>query len=438
MAEDIQTNPIPISPNPPKEINPLDSAQAGTVPETSSIVENIVATETGEKDARILELAPTIDTTLLKGLKPPKSVLLEFLKIFFAVLLFLSFASVIFFTSQMGNTFSFIESVYKYPNITRDISIQNTEVLTLQTDLNLLKLFKANSYLNQLSYYTDSYINNFQNANSMTTEESARITANESLAGIRNLLRESFMGARENLKENWSASILDLNLTDETVRENYYQTELENKLTQKASELATNKEKEAVKEYNNYLQAKLLIRNAEVKNLLMGTDFDALSDKDLYVFLKNINGKVINNMSTIQKIKDLRIRWSDVMNEIDLRTMKADKNYQNNTYDLTGGIRYTSYDFDKFGKKISIVGEIKKFDTKNFTLISDLLDNLNSSDFFGGAEMKSFSKSGSIEEGYTSSIKITLDLKDDIYLKFSEISLGENAEAKIEDILTTN
>ena len=84
--------------------------------------------------------------------------------------------------------------------------------------------------------------------------------------------------------------------------------------------------------------------------------------------------------------------------------------HSENYFDELGGIQYTSYDFDSSGPSISIVGETKRFDTTNFTMIVNLIDELNNSDLFENAEMHSFSKSGSLESGYTASVKLNLGL----------------------------
>ena len=99
------------------------------------------------------------------------------------------------------------------------------------------------------------------------------------------------------------------------------------------------------------------------------------------------------------------------MEEIDLRTIAVDQYYNQDNYDTIGGIRYTSYDFDSVDKSISIIGEIKRYDTVNFTMIANLIDELNASETFEDAEMRSFSKAGSLDDGYTSSVRLKLTLE---------------------------
>jgi len=62
---------------------------------------------------------------------------------------------------------------------------------------------------------------------------------------------------------------------------------------------------------------------------------------------------------------------------------------------------------------VTITGVTKRYDTNNFTMISNLIDQLNSSPYFSGVEMKSFTKSGSAEEGFTSTLRLNLYLQKD-------------------------
>ncbi|OGJ42215.1 hypothetical protein A3I58_01215 [Candidatus Peregrinibacteria bacterium RIFCSPLOWO2_02_FULL_39_10] len=147
--------------------------------------------------------------------------------------------------------------------------------------------------------------------------------------------------------------------------------------------------------------------------MFLSIDFTALSNQEIYDFIKNVNSVIINDLTIIQKIKEQRIKWSDMIDEIALRTMTIDRHYNQNFYDDLGGIRYTSYNFNSGSKTISISGETKKFDTMNFTMIVDLIDELNKSKFFKDAAVRSLSKAGSVKDGYTSSLQLSLTLEDE-------------------------
>ena len=408
--------------------NPLD-AKAGTASATpgtpatpeasadsaapSDMIDNIVSTETSEGDERILEEAPELDMSLMQEVEPTKSAFLLVLKIAFAILVVVSVASFLFFTSQLTNTFDFASSTFNIPNISKDLASSNAEITTLQTDLNFYRYLQIKAFLDEFSYYGDSYLQNYDVANSQTAASSAKKKANSRLKKLRDKLRVSFMAVKDQLVHNFTVPIVSKDFESDADFVTLFRDHLTTKLTQKSEELLATADSQAMRDQKNYKYTKNLVANSDIKTLVLATDFDALSDKHLYKLVKDVNAKVVNDMSIIQEIKDKRIKWSDIINEIYLRTVAVDTYYSGDFYDEIGGIRYTSYDFDISGPSIAITGETKRFDTNNFTMIANLIDELNRSKFFENAEMKSFAKSGSTESGYVASLRLNLDLQTD-------------------------
>ncbi len=404
MAGEVNTTGIELAPTVnPK--NPLDT-QNNSVSGGSNLISGIVTTETGTGEERILESAPEIDMTLLKDIAPPKSILLYGLKITFFTLAGLSVAAVLFFTSQLTSAFNLLTNQIGLPNALNQIESVNAEVTNLQTDLNFYRYLQIKGYLDQFSFYGDSFMQNFEVANSQTADEQEKEEAREEIEISKGYLKESFLEAKARLIIPFEAPVYS-----KEGDENIFQNKLTMKLQEKAAEAKAGKDEKALIEEKNYLHTVNLVGNSELNQIISTTDFDALSDQEIYDLIKKINGLVVNDLSIIQVLKDGRIRWSDLMNEIELRTIAVDKYYNEDSYELLGGIRYTSYDLDKETQSITIAGETKRIDTKTFTMIADLIDKLNASSFFEKAESKSFSKSGSLDKGYTASIKLTLGLQ---------------------------
>ncbi len=404
MAGEVNTTGIELAPTVNPQ-NPLDT-QNNSVSGGSNLISGIVTTETGTGEERILESAPEIDMTLLKDIAPPKSILLYGLKITFFTLAGLSVAAVLFFTSQLTSAFNLLTNQIGLPNALNQIESVNAEVTNLQTDLNFYRYLQIKGYLDQFSFYGDSFMQNFEVANSQTADEQEKEEAREEIEISKGYLKESFLEAKARLIIPFEAPVYS-----KEGDENIFQNKLTMKLQEKAAEAKAGKDEKALIEEKNYLHTVNLVGNSELNQIISTTDFDALSDQEIYDLIKKINGLVVNDLSIIQVLKDGRIRWSDLMNEIELRTIAVDKYYNEDSYELLGGIRYTSYDLDKETQSITIAGETKRIDTKTFTMIADLIDKLNASSFFEKAESKSFSKSGSLDKGYTASIKLTLGLQ---------------------------
>ncbi len=395
--------------------NPLDEQKVPKKDE-SGLIENIVSTETSEGEESILGEAPELDTSLLHEIEPPKSISLMLLKILFSILFFASVGSVLFFTSQLTPRFDFLASNLGIPSAVNNLSTANSEVVRLQTEVNLYRHLQIKSFLDKFSFYGDSFVRNYDIATSQTASRLEREEARQKLPEIRKNLATSFLEARRLIVRPIHVPIVDIQYPDDASLINLFRERLRATIMERMEALREDGDYESRKDYRNYQQTLNLVGNTEVRNVLRDTDFEALDDQELYVLVHRVNSLVVNDMSVIQEINSQRIRWSDIIDEIELRTMSVDAYYSRDFFDEVGGIRYTSFDFDAANRRISITGETRTISTTTFTMIADLIDELNSSSMFKNGEMRSFSKSGSLEDGYTGSIRLTLDLEEQLLL----------------------
>ncbi len=393
-------------------INPLDKTPDAPKQEGADLVKSIVKTETSTGEKAILEEAPEVDLSLIQDIAPTKSLPLLLLKTLFGILVVASAVSLLFFTSQLSNKLDFASSTFNIPNISQELTSGNSEITKLQTSYNFYKYLQLKAYLDEFSYYGDSYVKYYEIANSQTVNNADIREAAEYMTLLNDNLRDSFMNAKDIMVKSFTAPLFSEEIQDDTALFKVFVDELKKELTQKANEFSGSDDDQAKREFKNYTQTTNLAGNVALQNLIIQSDFDALSDTELYDLINKVNSLIVNDLSTIQTIKENRIKWSDIMNEIYLRTVAVDTYHSGSYFDELGGIRYTSYDLDSSGPSISIVGETKRFDTTNFTMIVNLIDELNSSDLFKNAEMRSFSKSGSAEDGYTASIKLNLGLDE--------------------------
>ena len=379
-------------------------------PQETNLLKGIVSTNT-EPEEDILEVAPEVDMSLLQDVEPPKSVLLMVLKALSVVILVLGAGSMLFFSSQLSDVLDPVTEKLNVINASGELELSNTEIIALQTDLNFYRYMRLKAHLDRFSYYGDSYLRNYGIYNSQTASAGDKNDAEEEMVVARDQLKTAFTEAQEIYRLSFVAPI-KLEEESELQKELLFQNELKEKLNAKAAELSGSADRDAKRAVRNYQQTAALVNKAQVKTLFLSTDFDELSDEELKEMVKKVNNLVVNDMSTIQKIKDQRIKWSDVMNEIELRTIAVDSYYSSgDLYEDVGGIRYNSYDFDSENRSIAISGETKLFNTLNFSLIVDLIDEINRSELFENAEMRSFTKTGSVVEGYKANLRLSLDLE---------------------------
>ncbi|MDA1060878.1 MAG: hypothetical protein O3B47_03735 [bacterium] len=398
--------------------------------DNAEMIKNIVSTETGEGAQK--NYVPDIDKSVLEEMQPPKSIALAIFRALFILIFLAGLASLAFFGSQFTDKLDFFNEKFGFSNVSKEIAASNAEIITLQTNLNLSKYLQAKAYLDKFSFDGDFYIQNYDIANSQTSSNTEKSQAVSNMAILKPGLKESFIAARGKLTESFTAPLVDTGKSkslksfffggdadqiDDSASSyeliGLYQTELQTGLNEKTAALANSADSAAKREFKNYSQISRLIGNSGLNGVLVQTDFDALTDEEIYNLIKKVNSLIVNDLSIIQTIKNARIKWSDIINEIDLRTTTVDRHYTENYYEDLGGVRYTSYDFDSEARNISIMGETKTIDTQNFTMIADLIDELNRSELFSNGEMHAFSKSGSLESGYTASIRLSLDLEEE-------------------------
>ena len=266
--------------------------------------------------------------------------------------------------------------------------------------------------MDKFSYDGDQYSLQYEIATSGTSSDQEKADAKTAMDQVRADLKPSFSDARDKISKSFTAPLIDINFATDSQLQSLYEDRLRTAIADKLKDLSSGKDDATKMDYRNFQQTLKLIGNTELKNALVQTDFDSLKDEDLYNLIKKVNSLIVNDMTSVQNIKSKRIKWSDIINEINLRTMAVDKNFNEKFYNSVGGIRYDSYDFDSSTGKISINGETKSLDPTNFTMIANLIDELNQSTIFMNAEMRSFSKSGSLDEGYLATLRLVLDLRN--------------------------
>lgn len=156
--------------------------------------------------------------------------------------------------------------------------------------------------------------------------------------------------------------------------------------------------------------AKVLMLSQDFKSYVSGLNAEEASDEDLekvYDDFSTINASVT---ALISNIKALRTDWTIYWDELETLTKTVDPLF--NT-EFTGNLRLTEVRFSS-ENVITVSGETLTDDTKNFTLVSDLIDAYEASDYFKNAEDRSFTKKDEeLEEDttYIGSFRITMELE---------------------------
>lgn len=388
---------------------------APVAPETETesynpLIESAIKAETENSETSILD-SSVIDQSLLEDIEPPKSLLLYILKGVFIIFLILGAGTYLFFASQLDTYLKFATDTLGLPAAMNELNSKNDELRSLQTDLNVYNLLEGKFYLDNFSFEGDKFARNYQIFSNKSVEEANRDAANAEMTKLREVLKTNLIGARDKLLGNFHITLVDPSVLDAAMYPSIFEGLLKDRIAAEILALEGKTTPEEMRDYKTFSQASKLIGNTTLNDLLRTTDIDALSDEQLVKFIVQLNGFTGNELSSMQKIKDAKMSWSAIINEIKNQTRIVDQYFSDGVYDDAGGIQYTNYDFDAATSKINISGSTKRYDSKNFSTISDLIVELNASPMFKGVEMKSFSKSGSSIEGYTATLRLTLELQ---------------------------
>lgn len=239
----------------------------------------------------------------------------------------------------------------------------------------------------------------------LTTRERKRIE--EELAQLKNTLIEYGRAARPLI------GLIAQAPKDETrdflisLREN-----LPKRVTEKAAAPP-----EVVREFQHIESTRAYLTKAPRFRAILNTfEGNDVGDETLAELAELINTTGKHPFAIVAQAKIGRLPWTKIIREIDRITQNVDPLYGRGALGDLGGIRYTGYTFDGITKKLSLSGKTKTVDSKNFTLVSNLIDAFEKSPLFRDVTMRSFSKTQDerTEEasGFVGNLDLTLFVQD--------------------------
>ncbi|MFA4814704.1 MAG: hypothetical protein WC924_00040 [Candidatus Gracilibacteria bacterium] len=152
--------------------------------------------------------------------------------------------------------------------------------------------------------------------------------------------------------------------------------------------------------------AKTLLSQTDFKAFVTAINLAKISDEDfenVYDQFSEVNASVT---ALISQIKSARVAWSTYLDEIETLTKSVDPLF--NT-EFAGSLTLDEIRFSTTGT-VTVTGSTTTDDSKNFTLVSDLIDAYEDSTYFKDVFDRSYTKNGEAET-YTGSFRISLTLE---------------------------
>jgi len=407
------------------------------------MIESIVSDKTtvGAKLKPILGSAPQLQKTLEQQKQYRQKRTLRTSQVAFAICFLLSLGATLYFYSELSPTFNLFG-----PNTTAKLIEANANLSSLQTKVNTYKFLAAQLDLNNFSYAAEQFLDK----TAKLADPSSSASYKSQLAFEIQDLQDSLPVILASLRKNIAGDITIKTFRtegspemDENSIKAQFETDLRAALQAERDKIAAgigegSVDQQELKLYDNAIKlvgndalvgtAKRLNLDDLKKDLTdYRTSQDPLLRSKLQATFSSILSTTNSDMATISAIKASRMNWASLIKQIETITASVDPQFGKGLYNELGGIIYSNYEFDQQTGKIVISGESKRSDAKNFTLLSDLINKFEESPYFKDVEMRSFSKSGDAETGYTASFSLNLGLDDAGATSVSKtISLGRD------------
>jgi len=336
------------------------------------------------------------------------------------------------------------------PNTTTRLTDVNKNLRGLQTNINKYRYFAAQLDLNRFSYVAEQYMDKTGKIADPSTPAAQKSQFTADIAESENELPIILERLRTNLSQEVVVktfrSDAEVEKTDDTIRQEF-EEDLRTALRSDKSLISTTSTGEA-----NLQDLKLIDNTLKLvgNNILIGTirgtsvdkfktdlaDYSAKPDdvskrNAMQALFSSLLSTTQSDIATISGVKSSRINWTTVIKQMETVTSETDKNFGKGLFETLGGIVYTGYEFDTQSGKIVLSGLTKTNDASNFTLLSNLIDDMESSPYFEKVDMRSFSKSGTTETGYSANFKLDLTLqKTSDVANDKVISLAPNLKAR--------
>lgn len=328
-----------------------------------------------------------------------------------------------YFYTQLSPSFNFLGA-----NLASQLNETNSNLEHLQAQLNKFRYEAAQIDINRFSYTSDVFFDKTMPLTNKAVSDDdktavATAVANEKVE-LPKILKRLHDDLANDLAIKTYVGQYDPTLSSDQVNQQYQQ-DLKDALNAEKADLLkggqNDSNAEDVRLVDNTVK---LVGSTKLINTIVNADADKFAkmlddyltapDDDkrtaLKAFVASILGTNKSDIATIGAIKATRINWTDVINEIE--NTKNSPDIRDATNDGNAlKIYFTGYDFDSASGKIVLSGNTETNDAKNFSVISTLIDKLNDSKMFQNVNMRSFSKSGTDQTGYSANFKIDMELE---------------------------
>lgn len=300
-----------------------------------------------------------------------------------------------FFFTQTSTSFTLLGT-----NSAQKNALAKVQVTSLQAEITMEKHLNAVLLLEQYSKLGDEYFYDLKQSTSQYVSENKKTEYKKKVNEIQPQMMEILVALKTDLGDT---------ITDEQKQLTVQKiTDAIDALKAKTGQAD---EQSILSDIQDLESTRKILLDDAFKGVINSTDAVKASNDDLEKILTAYNTINQSVSALIASIEAQRISWSTYLTGAEAITKDIDPLF--NT-EFKGNLTVQSLDFNSENSTMSVTGETETADTKNFTLISDLVDAFNASSIFKDAQQRSFSKNESGDEeaaNYSASFQLTISLE---------------------------
>jgi hypothetical protein len=298
------------------------------------------------------------------------------------------------FVSQTSSQFSLFGV-----NPALQTEIKQAQVDTLTSEVRVQKYLTAVLLLDQFSSKVDEYLYYLAQADSPYTSQNKR----EGFTALATELQPEIVGILSQVQSYLNEPIPGEEATLAVAT-------ADRLISQLQTEAGTGKGLTLIQEVQDLQTTKALLQDSDFHQTLSGADLDSLDFETLQTLQTQFNRISASLSASIGLIQAERRNWSFYIESIETLTKKVDPLFGT---EFLGSLKINTLNFNEDGS-ISLIVETVTSDTKNFTLISNLIDTYENSDAFSNVSERTFVKSGAGDQTHTGTFNIVMTLESNL------------------------
>ncbi len=299
-------------------------------------------------------------------------------------------------------------------------SIEDTT--DLQAEFNANNYLVAYYYLDSFAYMADSYLYKYAQYESQYTSSNTKESLEDDITELESDMTIALELAQERLAHDLAPDGIEVESDIST--ELFFKQATIDLFEDKILDLESKgSDPDLLTEIDGLQGALGLLRNgAFVKEIVATNTDDGLAQDTVSTISSGVSEITEDDFSIIASIKADRDEWSEIIQKIEEITKDVDPLYGTS---VESDLVYTSYSLNSRDNSVSLQGRTTTDDSRNFTLIVNLIDAFEESSMFMNVTERTFTKNDSSEDGVEAKFRIEFELQDGEDYRDAKFTLEE-------------